>query len=246
MEEQTILNNQNSKPETEGKSPTGCIKVISGIVIQLLVIILVFVITWHFAVAFTIKSIQGVLDFTRKTVNEYISATYGEGKNEQKLVVYSQPIDVEIDKDEDNRILWDWISVGSARLKVKFLGNKVQYFVPLNELKENHIMYDPERKTIKIICPPVFIDKEMVFIQPNPDKIIKEENGTWSPFGPRMKDLNDSVKKSIVEKTLRLGYKKEIRQKAQAAAKEALEQFFYKILGEFLKKENLNLELVLP
>lgn len=228
------------------QSNSGCLKFIGKLFIQIIIIIVVFVITWHFAVAFTIKSIQGVLDFTRKTVNEYISATYGEGKNEQKLVVYSQPIDVEIDKDEDNRILWDWISVGSARLKVKFLGNKVQYFVPLNELKENHIMYDPERKTIKIICPPVFIDKEMVFIQPNPDKIIKEENGTWSPFGPRMKDLNDSVKKSIVEKTLRLGYKKEIRQKAQAAAKEALEQFFYKILGEFLKKENLNLELVLP
>ena len=51
-------------------------------------------------------------------------------------------------------------------------------------------MYDPERRTIKIICPPVFIDREMVFIQPNPDKVIKEENGSWSPFGPKMKDLN--------------------------------------------------------
>ena len=107
-------------------------------------------------------------------------------------------------------------------------------------------MFDPERRTIRIICPPVFIDKEMVFIQPNPDKIIREENGTWSPFGPKMKDLNDAVKRGIVEKTLRLGHTKEIRLKAQAAAKAALEQLFNKVLGEFLRNEKLNLELVLP
>jgi hypothetical protein len=246
MEEQTINNDQNSIPNAEGKSPTGCIKIISGFVIQLLIIILVFVITWHFAVAFTIKSIQGVLDFTRKTVKEYISVNYGEGKEEQKLVVFTQNLDVEIDKDEDNRILWDWISVGSARLKVKFLDNKVQYFVPLHEIKDNHIMFDPERRTIKIVCPPVFIDKDMVVIQTDPDKIIREENGTWSPFGPKMKDLNYAVQKGIHEKTLRMGFTKDIRLKAEAAAKKALEELFNKILAEFLKKENLNLELVMP
>ncbi len=243
MESQDIQSEQNN---SENKSKKGCFKIIGIIFLQIIIAVIVFVGTWHYAVVYTIKSIQGVLDFTRKTVKEYISVTYGKGVNEQKLVVFTQSLDVEIDKDEDNRILWDWISVGSARLKVKFLENKVQYFVPLQEIKENHIMYDPERRTIKIICPPVFIDREMVFIQPNPDKVIKEENGSWSPFGPKMKDLNEAVKKSIVDKTLRLGYTKEIRLKAQAAAKEALEQLFYKILGEFLKKENLKLELIVP
>ena len=243
MDEQINTNAQNFNSNINS---SGCMNSLGKFILQFIVLVIVFVITWHLAVAFTIKSIQGVLDFTRKTVKEYISVTYGEGKEEQKLVVYTQPLDVAIDKDEDNRILWDWISIGSARLKVKFLGNKVQYFVPLQEIKDNHIMYEPERRTIKIVCPPVHIDKEMVFIQPNPDKIIREENGTWSPFGPKMKDLNDSVKRGIVEKTLRLGHTKEIRLKAQTAAKAALEQLFNKILGEFLKKENLNLELVMP
>ncbi len=243
MESQDIQSENNN---SEKKGNNGCFKIVSILLLQIVISVILLVVTWHFAVAFTIKSIQGVLDFTRKTVKEYISVTYGKSVNEQKLVVFTQSLDVEIDKDEDNRILWDWISVGSARLKVKFLENKVQYFVPLQEIKENHIMYDPERRTIKIICPPVFIDKEMVFIQPNPDKIIREENGSWSPFGPRMKDLNEAVKKSIIDKTLRLGHTKEIRLKAQAAAKEALEQLFYKILGEFLEKENLKLELIIP
>ena len=246
MSEQTNINEQNQNNEAGKSKGSGCIKSVSSLLLHVFIVIVVFVITWHLAVAFTIKSIQSVMDFTRKTVKEYISATYGEGKKEQKLVVFTQSLDVEINKDEDNRILWDWISVGSARLKVKFLDNKVQYFVPVNQIQDNHIMYDPERRTIKIICPPVFIDKEMVFIQPDPEKIIREENGSWSPFGPRMKDLNDAVKKGIVEKTLRLGHTREIRQKAQSAAKEALEQLFNKILGEFLRKEKLNLELVLP
>ena len=107
-------------------------------------------------------------------------------------------------------------------------------------------MYDPERRSIRILCPPVLIDKDVVVIQTDPDKIIREENGTWSPFGPKMKDLNYAVQKGIHEKTLRMGHTKEIRLKAEAAAKVALEQLFNKVLGEFLKEENLNLELVIP
>ena len=238
--------NTNEQTENIKVNNSGCLKNIGKLLIQIIIIVTVYVITWHLAVAFTIKSIQGVLDFTRKVVKEYISVTYGEGKEEQKLVVFTQPLDVEIDKDEDNRILWDWISVGSAQLKVKFIGNKVQYFVPLQEIKDNHIMYDPERRTIKIVCPPVIIDKDIVFIQTDPDKIIREENGTWSPFGPKMKDLDYSVQKGIRDKTLRMGHTKEIIKKAETAAKKALEELFNKILGEFLRKENLNLELVIP
>ena len=246
MEDHTQAKEQNLNNEIKANNKSNCIKIFMKLFVQIIIIITVFVISWHLAVAFTIKSIQGVMDFTRKTVKEYISATYGEGKKEQKFVVFTQSIDVEINKNEDNRILWDWISVGSAHLKVKFLENKVQYFVPITELDDSSILYEPERRTIKIICPPVKIDKELVFIQTDPDKVIREENGSWSPFGPKMKDLDDSVKRSIVDKTLRLGYTKEIREKAQAAAKEALEQLFYKVIGEFLRKENLKMELVFP
>ena len=238
------MEEQNNNNKTNKKISFLSCFVLSAL--QVFILAIVIVLSWHYAVKYTIKSIENVLDFTRKTVKEYISVTYGEGKREQKLVVYTKTLDVEINKDEDNRILWDWISVGSAHLKVRFLGNRVQYFVPLEELKDSDFIYDAEKRTIKIICPPVKIDKEMIFIQHDPDKIIKEENGSWSPFGPKMKDLNDSVERNIKAKTLFLGHSKDIRDKAQDAAKEALEQLFNKVLGEFLSKENLKLELVLP
>ena len=246
MSEQINANESNLNKNENLNKANGCVKTITRFILQLLVLIIVFVITWHLAVAFTIKSMQSILGFTQKTVKEYILAEYGEGKKEQKFVVFTQEINVPIDKDEDNRILWDWISLGSARLKVKFIGNKVQYYVPMNEIKDEHILYDSEKRTIKIICPPIHIDKEMVFIQHDPDKIQKEENGSWSPLGPKMKDLNDEIYKGIKDKTLILGNKKEYRQLAQEAAKEKLEQIFNKVLGEFLRKENLNLEVILP
>ena len=72
MESQDIQSEQNN---SENKSKKGCFKIIGIIFLQIVIAVIVFVGTWHYAVVYTIKSIQGVLDFTRKTVKEYISAS---------------------------------------------------------------------------------------------------------------------------------------------------------------------------
>ena len=179
-------------------------------------------------------------------MHEYIFAEYGQTDLKKKLVVLTQDVSVEIYKDKDNRILWDFLSVGSANMKIKFIDNKVQYYVPLNELKDSDVFYDTESRTVKIIAPSVKIDKDIVYVQTDPDKVIKEENGSLSPFGPNIKSLNNEIMKEIKQQTLIQGYKPWIRDKAQAEAQKALEDLFNKILSEFLRKENLKLEVILP
>ena len=235
------------KKETNEEKPKKSYK---GIIIYIFILIIVSVcvsaITWHYAINFTMSSISNILTSTRQQLKEYIFAEYGKTDLNKKLVVLTQDVSVEIYKDKDNRILWDFLSVGSANMKIKFIDNKVQYYVPLNELKDSDVFYDTESRTVKIIAPSVKIDKDIVYVQTDPDKVIKEENGSWSPFGPNIKSLNNEIMKEIKQQTLIQGYKPWIRDKAQAEAQKALEDLFNKILSEFLRKENLKLEIILP
>ena len=158
----------------------------------------------------------------------------------------TQNVTVEISKEKDNRILWDWVSVGSSALKVKFIDNKVQYYIAMADFEDQNIQYDPISKTIQITVPPVKIDKDMVSVATEKDKVLKEENESWSPFGPNIEELNDDIMNEIKKEVLRAGFNPLIREKAQAEAKIAMESLFNKILGEFLKKEGLKLQVIVP
>ncbi len=216
------------------------------LLIQLIVIVVVGFTTWHFAVISTIKYIQNILNFSRQTVKEYIFSEFGKTSTEKKLIVLTQDVSVEISRDKDKRILDDWLSIGSANLKIKFIDNKVQYFVPLDEIKDSNFIYDAESRTMKIECPSVRLDKEMVFIQSDPNKVIKEENGSLNPFGPKLKDLDKEIMSEIKNRILIEGNKPLIREKAQIEARIALENLFNKVLGEFLRKEDVKLQLIYP
>ena len=248
-EEKTTENKEETKEENKSeqeKPKRKYLKVFLYILILLLVIAASSLITWYYAIHYTVSSIHKVLLTTHQNVKEFVFSEFGKTNFDKKLVVLTQNVNVEMYKDKDNRVMYDWLSVGSANMKIKFLDNKVQYYVPLDELKETDIIYEADTRTVKIVPPSVKIDKDVVVIQSDPDKIIKEENGSWSPFGPKIKDLNNEIMKEIKQQTLVAGYKPWIREKAQAEAQKALEALFHKILDEFLRKENMKLEIIIP
>ena len=192
MKNEKMEEKEDVKKEIKEEKPK---KTYKNIILYILVLIIISIgvslITWYFAINFTLSSISNILSSTRQRLHEYIFAEYGQTDLKKKLVVLTQDVSVEIYKDKDNRILWDFLSVGSANMKIKFIDNKVQYYVPLNELKDSDVFYDTESRTVKIIAPSVKIDKDIVYVQTDPDKVIKEENGSWSPFGPNIKSLNN-------------------------------------------------------
>lgn len=208
--------------------------------------IIALVIVWHLAVSATLHAIDSILNIARSTTKSYISSEFGETDTTKKHVVLTQNVTVEISKEKDNRILWDWVSVGSSALKVKFIDNKVQYYIAMADFEDQNIQYDPISKTIQITVPPVKIDKDMVSVATEKDKVLKEENESWSPFGPNIEELNDDIMNEIKKEVLRAGFNPLIREKAQAEAKIAMESLFNKILGEFLKKEGLKLQVIVP
>lgn len=213
--------------------------------VKLFALVVAFAVVWQTAVRHTLDSFAKVSLIARNSVVNYISE-FGRTQPDKKLVVLTQEVTVEVSKEIDNRILWDWVSVGSANMKIKFIDNKVQYYVPLEEIKGENILYEPDTKTIKIAVPSVKIDKDMVFIQTNPNKVIKEENGSWSPFGPRLGELSNEIMSEINTVVLRKGYHELIVDKAKIEARKAMEEFFGKILDELLRKEGLKLQIIMP
>lgn len=215
------------------------------ILLKFVTLIIAFVICWQLAVHTAVSTWNNFTDKAKNTVSICISE-FGKTHLDKKLVVLTQDITVEISKEIDNRILWDWVSVGSANSSFKFIDNKVQYYVSLDDIKNDNIIFDPQTRTIKIIAPRVKLDKAMIVVQTDPNKVIKRENGSWSPFGPRLKDVSNEIMSEVRNVIAREGYHQLIRDKAQAEAQKVIEDFFNKALGELLKQESVNLQIIMP
>ena len=192
----------------------------------------------------TMEYWEGIGKHCQEVITECV-ADYVKSHTDKKLVVFTKELNIEIYKELESRLLWDYISGGIASSRFIFKGNRVQFYVPLAEIKEDHIIYEPVTRTVKVFAPKVRIDKDMVFIQNEPDKVIKEVNGSWSPFGPKLKEVSDAIMQEVKTRTLKEGYEPEIIEEAKVEAQKALEDLFNKVLGEFLKKENLNLQIIM-
>jgi hypothetical protein len=229
-------------------------------ILKLITVIVILLAAWFIGIYFTAEQtikvttapivkgldIAKILSTTKEKVKESIVIGLGEVNTDKKLVVYTQSLPVELNKEKEKRIFNDYLFWGNATIKVRFLDNKVQYYVPLDEIKDDSFIYDESKRTIKITCPKVKIDRNMVYVQTDPAKIEKEENGSWNPFGPSLKELNDEIMSEIKNKVILDAKHPLYMEKAEKEAKIALEKLFYPVLDEFLRKENLKLELILP
>lgn len=225
-------------------------------IFKLIIVITIILVAWHISVHYFIKqvtepikdaaAIAKILTTSQNIVNEKIVLGLGEVNTDKKLVVYTQSLSVEINKEKEKRIINDVLFWGTASVKVRFLDNKVQYYVPLDKITNDSINFDGLTRTIKITCPNVEIDENMVYVQTDPTKIEKEENGSWYPFGPSLKDINDEIMTEIKNKVILDASHILYMEKAEREAKKALEKLFYPVFDEFLRKENLKLELIMP
>ncbi len=230
-------------------------------VFKLIVVVVILLVAWQTWLYLTVKQVEDVttgplkkvgldivkiLATSQEKVKESIIIGLGKVNTDKKLVVYTQSLPVEIVKEKEKRILNDWLFLGTASVKARFLDNKVQYYVPLDKIKNENISYDESNRTIKITCPKVEIDRDMVYVQTDPAKIQKEENGAWNIFGPNLKEMNDEIMSEIKNKVILDARHQLYMEKAEREAKIALEKLFYPVFDEFLRKENLKLQLIMP
>lgn len=178
-----------------------------------------------------------------KAENIY-SQMLGDIDRTRKLVVFTQNIDVELDKEHNKRILSDWLPAGSAKVNMKVMGNKVQFFVPVDEINIDDFYYDPVHNELNIVCPPVEVDSDMVVVQSNPEKIKIKESGSWVPFiGPDVKELTRKAKMELKNEVLLAANNELVWLAARAEAKKALQQFFILLQRSLKEKIRIKIQL---
>ncbi len=178
-------------------------------------------------------------------VNTIISRTIGSLSREKKLVVMTQTVDAEITREKLGRTFYEYIPTGTARVRIKALDNRVQFYIPLDELGLERFQYDPSAGILKIFAPPVKIDRDVVFVQSDPAKLLIEAKGSWVPIiGPNVEELRNEVMADLKNEVVMTANQDLLWQEADRQAHKALEDFFQLLKSSL--KENVSLQIYLP
>lgn len=178
-------------------------------------------------------------------VKSVFSQLLGSTDRTRKLVVVTQTVDVELYRDHHKRVLNDWFPAGSAWVRIKVLDNRVQYYVPVEEITGQNFVYDDLTGTLRVVSPPLRIDKEMVSVQSDPEKIIVEEKGSWVPLiGPKAETLRKEAMSELKNEVLKAANHELVKEEARREAQKALEQFFGLLKASL--RDDVKLQIYLP
>jgi hypothetical protein len=112
------------------------------------------------------------------TVNTLFASTIGQIHSHPKLVVLTAPIDAEVNKASNTT--WAGINFGTTTVRIRAHGNKVQYYVPLQDLQTSNFVYDDTHKRLTVRVPAPVLDREVVDVQSDPAKIDIETSNGWA------------------------------------------------------------------
>lgn len=178
-------------------------------------------------------------------VKSVFSQLLGSTDRTRKLVVVTQTVDVELYRENHKRVLNDWFPAGSAWVRIKVLDNRVQFYVPVEEITGQNFVYDDLTGTLRVISPPLRIDKEMVSVQSDPEKIIVEEKGSRVPLiGPKVESLRKEAMSELKNEVLKAASHELVKQEAHREAQKALEQFFGLLKASL--RDDVKLQIYLP
>lgn len=142
-----------------------------------------------------------------------------------KLVALTPTFDVQLSRSAETKMLWGMLDLGTTTVRMRASGNKVQYIVPLDQLREADFKFDTASRTLSLTLPPPELDHDIVEVQSDPAKIeIETENG-WAKLdrysgGP----MRDDVKREFRSAVLRIGNSEWFQTQARVHAKDELER----------------------
>lgn len=194
-----------------------------------------------------VRGLDAIAEACRPTVNVHnvISSTIGRLDPTRKLVVHTQNIDVEVNRHGEIRRIWEMIPWSKATVKLKVLDNRVQLYIPFDELSEKNFIFDRRNNSLTIEVPKLKIDREMVMVQSDPAKIFEEKRGSWVPFGVDVEELSYDARSELENEVIRTANKNELMWlAARDAAQKALEQLFSMMRSSLA--ENVTLQIYLP
>jgi hypothetical protein len=99
-------------------------------------------------------------------------------RQEAKLVVLSADVTVEVTRTS-SKILFDRLDFGDTVATVRSRGNRAQYFVPLDKIKEGDFHFANGGKTLVFTAPEPRVDETIVEVQSDPNQIEVQTKVGW-------------------------------------------------------------------
>jgi hypothetical protein len=140
-------------------------------------------------------------------------------RQEAKLVVLSADITVEVTQTS-SKIVWDLFDFGDTVSTVRSRGNRAQYFVGLEQIKENDFKLTNGGRELIVTVPQPRVDESIIEVQTNPDQIeVKTEVG-WGRLNKRSGELTraearKSLRQAVISEAKSPRYAEEARDSAR-------------------------------
>ncbi len=190
------------------------------------------------------KMVAGIQDAFRPrvTVNTVISTTLDRLKNESKLVVLTARVNVEITKESEKSVLWGKVDLGSTRVRLKAVGNKIQYYVPLEKIEREAFKYDDFHKRITVTVPAPKFDEQMVDVQSDPSMMEVQSQVGWGRLDSYSGGfLRDQARRDLRPAVVQEGKNEMYQEKARTNARVALKKLLEPLAGSL--KDGIELEV---
>jgi hypothetical protein len=169
-----------------------------------------------------------------------INTTLTRMANQSKLVVLSTFINVDITKANEKEI-WG-VSLGTTKVILRALDNRVQYYVPLTNITKSDFKYDHVHKRLTVRVPSPMLDADLVEVQSDPSKIEFRTDVGWARFNTRSGQfLREQAQRDLRPAILREANNSLYIDKAKMNARENLKKILEPLSAQL--KDDVELEV---
>jgi hypothetical protein len=120
--------------------------------------------------------------------NTLIQTSVSRLQKEAKLVVLSADVTVEV-THTSSKILFDSIDLGDTVVTLRTRGNRAQYFVPLDQIKESDFHLAQNDRALRVTVPEPRVDESIVEVQTDPDKMEIKTAVGWGRLNKRSGEM---------------------------------------------------------
>ena len=161
-------------------------------------------------------------------------------KNNPKLVVLTAEIDAVVKRSASTEKLW--IYWGTTTVEMRTKGNKVQFYIPLDDIGTHSFRYDSVHKTLTILTHPPMLDEDFVDVQSDPSKIEMLTSNGWAKFdkwsgAPMREDARRELRGEVLRSAKHPAQHELLMSKAKTNAKEHLKRLLEPSFAESLNPE---------
>jgi len=184
----------------------------------------------------------GISQRPAPTATAVLTRVVGELRAQSRLVVLQADVVAELRKSSEKR--WRWIDLGTTTVWLAAPG-RVQYVIDLSDLGTDAVEYQPERNTLLVRLPRPYLDRDMVYVEPDPAKIAVMKQIGWARLDRCSgRQVEYQARRELRSAILAAGEHEWIRERAEKSARESVTKLLRPITAKLGGETTVEVEFL--